>query len=292
MRYDLNILSEIGNHLKNNFVHDTDLITSYCAINQNNVIMKKLILMIIFILACIGQNIFAQDTPASELEKARQLGMQGKKQEANEILGKLMASEPDNRTAVQYWLIANMKRSPTGEMDAIVQLDSLQKLYPKNTGIKFFRIFILAEYGKTEEALAGFEELTRLQPDSAFNWIGKGQMLSELKRHEEAAAAFETALKLDPKRFDVWAMYASNLAHMKKYDAALVAINKGIELNPGYAGNIYNRACIYCLKGDKTHALEDLGTAIKSKPQLKQHARTDEDMKSLWEDADFKMITE
>ena len=254
--------------------------------------MKNLIVMFIFILALLGQNALAQDTPASELDKARQLVMQGQKQEANAILGKLMASEPHNKTAVQYWLMANMKRSPTGELDAIVQLDSLQKLYPKNTGIKFFRNFILAEYGKTEEALAGFDELTRLQPDSALNWIGKGQMLSVLKRHEDAVVAFETALKLDPKRFDVWAMNASELAYLKKYDAALVAINKGIELNPGYAGNIYNRACIYCLKGDKIHALEDLGAAIKSTPQLKQHARTDEDMKSLWEDEDFKKITE
>lgn len=252
--------------------------------------MKNLIF--IFILAFIGQNVLAQDSPANDLEKARQLVMQGQKQEANVILSKLMASEPDNRTAVQYWLMANMKRSPTGEIDAIVQLDSLHNLYPKNTGIIFFKNFILAEYGKNEEALKGFEELTLLQPDSSVNWIGKGQMLSALKRHDEAVAAFETALKLDPKRFDVWAMNSSELAYIKKYDEALIAINKGIELNPGYANNIYNRACIYCLKGDKINALKDLATAVSKMPQLKQHARNDNDMKSLWEDAEFKKITE
>ena len=117
-------------------------------------------------------------------------------------------------------------------------------------------------------------------------------MLSALNRHEEAVAAFEKALSLDPKRFDVWGMEASELAKLKKYDEALVAINKGIELNPGYAGNIYNRACIYCLKGDKTHALEDLATAFVKMPQLKQHAREDEDFKSIWDDADFKKMTQ
>ena len=186
--------------------------------------------------------------------------------------------------------MANMKRSPTGEMDAIVQLDSLQNLYPKNTGIMFFKNFILAEYGKTEEALAGFSKLAELQPDSSLNWIGKGQMLSALKKHEEAVVAFEKALKLDPKRFDVWGMKAAELAQLKKYDEALAAINKGIELKPDYAGNIYNRACIYCLKGDKIHAMEDLGTSFTKMPQLKQHARTDKDLKSIWEDADFKKI--
>ena len=254
--------------------------------------MKNLIFSLIFILAIISQNILAQDSPAGEPEKARQLMMQGQKEEANAIFSKLMASEPDNKMAVQYWLIANMKRSPTGEMDAIVQLDSLHKLYPKNTGVIFYKIFILAEYGKNEEALAGFEELTRLQPDSALNWIGKGQVLSGMKRHQEAVEAFEKALTLDPKRFDVWGMEAIEMSQLKKYDEALVAINKGIDLNPAYAGNIYNRACIYCLKGDKIHAMEDLSTALAKMPQLKQQARKDEDLKSLWEDAEFKKITE
>lgn len=170
-----------------------------------------------------------------------------------------METQPDNKQAVQFWLMANMKRTPTGEQDAIVQLDSLQNLYPKNTGIMFFKYFLQAEYGKPEEALTGFTKLTEMQPDTAVNHIGRGQMLSVLNRHEEAVAAFEKALSLDPAHFDVWGMEAAELAQLKKYDEALVAINKGIELNPDFACNIYNRACIYCLKGEKIHALEDLG---------------------------------
>lgn len=254
--------------------------------------MKNFIVLFILILALTGQNVFAQDSSVSELDKARQLVMQGKKNEANVILCKLIETQPNNKTAVQYWLMANMKRSPTGEMDAIKQLDSLHIIYPENTGIIFFKNFILAEHGKNEEAHAGFEELIRLQPDSALNWIGKGQVLSGMKKHQEAVTAFEKALALDPKRSDVWGMKATELAYQKKYDEALADINKGIELNPDYAGNIYNRACIYCMKGDKTHALEDLGIAITQMPQLKQHARSDEDLKGLWEDEEFKKLTE
>ncbi|NCB08541.1 MAG: tetratricopeptide repeat protein [Bacteroidia bacterium] len=261
-------------------------------LNTNSKNMNNQIIIIIIILVIIGQNVWAQDSPTSELDKARQLIMQGQKQDVNVILGKLMASEPDNKTAVQYWLMANMKRSPTGELDAIVQLDSLHNLYPQNTGIIFFKNFILAEYGKNEEALAGLNELIQLQPDTALNWIGKGQVLSEMKRHQEAVEAFEKALSLDPTRFDVWGMEATALSNLKKIDEALVCINKGIDLNPGYAGNIYSRACIYCLKGDKFHALADLKTAVEKNPQLKQHARKDEDFKILWNDDDFIKLTE
>lgn len=252
---------------------------------------NQITLIVVLLISTISITATSQNTANEELIKAQNLVMQGKKAEASAILDKLMETQPDNKQAVQFWLMANMKRSPTGEMDAISQLDSLQNLYPKNTGIMFFKNFILAEYGKTEEALAGFSKLTELQPDTALNWIGKGQMLSALKRHEEAVVAFEKALKLDPNRFDVWGMKAAELAQLKKYDEALAAINKGIELKPDYAGNIYNRACIYCLKGDKTHALEDLGTAFAKMPQLKQHAAKDEDLKSLWEDPEFIILT-
>lgn len=249
-------------------------------------------LIVVILISTISITVTSQNTANDDLIKAQNLVMQGKNAEASTILGKLMETQPHNKQVVQFWLMANMKRSPTGEMDAIVQLDSLQNLYPENTGIMFFKHFIQAEYGKTEEALAGFSRLTELQPDTSLNWIGKGQMLSALNRHEEAVAAFEKALSLDPKRFDVWGMEASELASLKKFDKALTAINKGIEQNPGYAGNIYNRACIYCLKGDKIRALEDLGSAISKMPQLKQHAREDEDLKSLREDAEFKKITQ
>lgn len=249
-------------------------------------------LIVVVLISTISITVTSQNTANDDLINAQKLVMQGKKTEASAILGKLMETQPDNKQVVQFWLMANMKRSPTGEMDAIVQLDSLQNLYPENTGIMFFKYFIQAEYGKTEEALAGFSRLTELQPDTSLNWIGKGQMLSALNRHEEAVAAFGKALSLDPKRFDVWGMEAIELASLKKYDEALDAINKGIELDPGYAGNIYNRACIYCLKGDKIHALEDLASAISKMPQLKQHARNDEDLKALWNDVEFKKITE
>jgi hypothetical protein len=45
------------------------------------------------------------------------------------------------------------------------------------------------------------------------------------------------------------------------------------------------------LKGDKVNALADLRKAVEINPRLKQHARTDEDFKSLWEDEEFKTIT-
>lgn len=253
--------------------------------------MKNLFAIIVIILICLGQNSVAQNS-AANLDSIRQMIIQGKTTETNAILTKLMQSEPNNKTVVQFWLMANMKRSPTGELEAVNQLDSLAKIYPENTGIIFFKNFIYAEYGKNEEALAGFNKLIQLQPDTSLNYIGKGQVLGAMKRYEEASVAFERAIALDPSRPDVWEMHASSLAYLGKFDEALEAINKGIELNSGFPSSIYNRACIYCLKGDKVNALADLRSAFEKMPRLKQHARSDEDLKSLWEDEEFKKIIE
>ena len=236
----------------------------------------SIVLIILILIAASSHKTFSQESVKDSLLKARNLIMQGQKEEANTILEKIMKSRPDNKQAVQFWLMGNMKRIPEGEMYALKQLDSLLVLYPKNTGIIFFKSFINAEHGKNEEALEGFNTLIELQPDSSLNYIGKGQVLSAMQKHDEAFAAFDKA---------------TVLAKLNRFNEALVAANKAIELAPDYPGNIYNRACIYCLMGDKTKALADLKTAVDKMPQLKQHATEDEDFKSLWEDEDFKELT-
>jgi tetratricopeptide (TPR) repeat protein len=254
--------------------------------------MKKVIVpMILILVLTMSQKLFSQETVKDRILNAQNLVKQGQKAEASIILLKIMEEYPENKEAVQWWLIANMKRTPTGEMDAIQQLDSLTGIYHGNTGILFFKSFILAEYGKNEEALAGFDKLIVLQPDSAINYVAKGQILSALKRHQEAIEAFDKATTLHQKRFDVWAMKASSLAQLKKYDDAISAMNRAVDLAPGNAVNYYNRACMFSLKGDKTNALADLKKAVEINPTFKQNALKDEDFKSLWEDADFKELT-
>ncbi|MCY1721580.1 tetratricopeptide repeat protein [Prolixibacteraceae bacterium Z1-6] len=250
-------------------------------------VLISLILAVTFSLTTLGQ-----ETLTGEVGKARDLIMKGQKEEASAILTKIMESQPDNRQAVQFWLMANMKRTPEGELYAIKQLDSLLVFYPKNTGIIFFKSFILIEHGKNEEGIECINQLIELQPDSSLNYILKGQALSAMQKYEGAFKAFDKATTLDASRFDLWGMKAAVLAKLKHFDEAIIAINKGIDLAPDFPSNIYNRACIYCLMGDKTNALTDLKTAVEKMPRLKQHARKDEDFKGLWTDEEFLNITE
>ncbi|HCY42699.1 MAG TPA: hypothetical protein DHV48_15335 [Prolixibacteraceae bacterium] len=235
-------------------------------------------------------SLWEDDSLKAGLIRAQSLAQQGRKEEASKIYTNLMEIYLDDKEPVKQWLILNMKREPTGEEEAIQSLDQLGKLYQKNSAIIFWRMFLEAEHGHNEAALRDVDSLVKLQPDSAINYVAKGQILSEMKRYDEALKAFDKATKLDPKRADVWGMKAGVLAKLGKYDKALISENKGIELMPASFIGIYNRACIYCLKGDKANALADLKKAIGMNPELKQHVVTDEDFRSLWDDVDFKNL--
>lgn len=231
------------------------------------------------------------DSLKSNLRKANELAKQGKIEEASGIFISLMENYPDNKAAVQGWLILNMKRSPTGEEEAIQTLADLAKKYPRNTGIIFFKMFLEAEHGHNEEALKDIETLIGLQPDSALNWVAKGQVLYELKQYPSSMDAFTRATNLDPKRADVWGMKAGAEAKSGKYAEALKSANKGIEIAPKSFVGIYNRACIYALMGEKTSAIADLKKAIELNPGIKNHARTDKDFESMFDDEEFKNTT-
>jgi len=265
--------------------------------------MKRLIFLI-FLLPVIlfNQKIEAQvsnsqeelarkDTVEAHLQKAQQLTQQGKTEEASKIYIRIIESEPDNRDAVQGWFIANMRKSSSGGEGALKLITELGNSYPENTAIIFWRAFIEASSGLNEEALKDIDSLIKIQPDNALNFILRGQVLHAMARYNEAFQAFDRATSLDPSRWDVWGMKAGSLAKTGKFDEAISSINKGLELAPNEPVNIYNRACIYCLKGDKANALADLQKAISMNPYLKGNARNDEDFKSLYEDEDFKKIT-
>jgi Flp pilus assembly protein TadD len=265
--------------------------------------MKKLIFLISLLLVfTFSQKMLAQvitnpeaqaksDTLKAHLKKAQMLTQQGNTTEASKIYTGIMESEPDNKEAVQGWLMANMKRSPTGEEEAIKQLEELAKSYPKNTAILFFKAYLEAENGHNEEALKDIEKLISSNPNDALNYTMKGQVLFGMEKYSEASQAFNKATSLDPSRGDVWGMQAGALAKIGKFDDAIVAANKGMELAPNNPVSIYNRACIYSLKGDKANALADLQKAISLNPSFKENATKDEDFKSLYNDEDFKKLT-
>jgi tetratricopeptide (TPR) repeat protein len=240
--------------------------------------------------SCFCYSLGQTTTVKDDLNKAQDLARQGNTADASKIYLDLMGKFPDNREAVQGWLMINMNKTQTGEEEAIKQLEELEKSYPNNSAILFFKTFIQVEYKHLNDALSNSERLIKMRPDDGLIWLMRGQVLESLDRNEDALAAYEKATSLDPGNSDSWQIKAGLLAKANRLDEAIASYTKAIELAPNQPVFIYNRGCVYCRKGDKTNALADLGKSVSMNGQFKSYALKDEDFKSLWEDDDFKKI--
>jgi tetratricopeptide (TPR) repeat protein len=254
--------------------------------------MKSLNIFLTAVIAVfIGYYVQGQTSAVKDdLNKAQSLAKQGNTAEASKVYLDIMGKFPENREAVQGWLIINMKRSPTGEEEAIMQLEELEKSYPKNAAIIFFKTFLQTEYRHFDEALKNADKLIKMQPNDAVNWLMKGQILESMNKNDEALIAYNKATSLDSNNSDAWQNKAGLLLKTNKFDEAIESYTKAVLLVPGQPVFLYNRVCAYCRKGDKANALADLSKAISVNPRFKTNASKDEDFKSLWDDPDFKKI--
>jgi tetratricopeptide (TPR) repeat protein len=83
---------------------------------------------------------------------------------------------------------------------------------------------------RTDEALAEYEETTRLQPENPKAWHGKGIALFELRRHEEALQSFDKAIRLKPDDPETWYDRAFCLLELERSEEATVAFKKARRL--------------------------------------------------------------
>jgi len=141
-------------------------------------------------------------------------------------------------------------------------------------------------------ALKSFEKAIELKPDYAEAWYNKGLILMRLRKDKEALESFEKAINLKPNYVKAWNNKGVVLKRLMRYDEALEAFKKALELDKNNTTSLYNIACVYSLKGDKEKALEYLKKAIELKPKLKEESKEDQDFKNLWDDEDFKKLTQ
>jgi tetratricopeptide (TPR) repeat protein len=114
---------------------------------------------------------------------------------------------------------------------------------------------------------------------------------SKTKQFAEAAAMWERVVELNPVVGDYWAKLARARYDAKEYRKAILAHEKALELGGGYRWvAAYDIACCYALLGEKEPALKWLDKAFVSGFRNLKHARDDDDLKSLHDDARFREL--
>jgi tetratricopeptide (TPR) repeat protein len=121
-------------------------------------------------------------------------------------------------------------------------------------------------------------------------YLYKGLALFSMKQYPEAVDQFDVIIR-ECKDSDTLQKAIDNkgisLMGMKKYDEAIAILTDAIKLDPKAAKPWYNLACAYALKKDKGQMLISLEKAIEYDSNLKERARTDDDLSGYRNDKDL-----
>jgi len=122
--------------------------------------------------------------------------------------------------------------------------------------------------GDAEGALAGYERVLALQPDSIAAHGNMGAVLHGLGRLEEAEARYRRVLEIKPDSHEAW----NNLGnvHESRGDSAeaIRCYQKAVEIAPGFAEGFNNLGLAHKSSGKNEKAMEAYEKAVAVQPDM------------------------
>lgn len=108
------------------------------------------------------------------------------------------------------------------------------------------------EIGRSDEALAGFDQAIAALPTSAMPAKVKGMLLHKLGRLPEALAALDRAIAIEPQDVTVWRNRAAIRADAGMLLEAIADLECAIRLQPTFKFSIAERDRLKALLGKAT----------------------------------------
>ena len=118
----------------------------------------------------------------------------------------------------------------------------------------------LAVEGKYDEAIAGYTNVLKTDPNDADSYFERGILFSMQHKDDAAIKDFIKSIGLNPPEPLADAALAALMSvyvTKKDYDQAFLYINKRIELNPMDSSVYYLRGSVYLQRGDFDQAIAD-----------------------------------
>jgi tetratricopeptide (TPR) repeat protein len=128
----------------------------------------------------------------------------------------------------------------------------------------------LARAGKADEAVAQFEEVLAEKPDDAVRQaqlrVDYGNLLADVGRTEEALAAYRRALELDPQLAKAHYNLGLTQLSLGQGEEAKGSFREAIALQPDYPEAHTNLGVVLASQGAVDEALEHYRTAVELRP--------------------------
>lgn len=175
---------------------------------------------------------------------------------------------------------------------AVKEFDKAADIDPKNVWIYIHRGLSYNSLGDFRQAMVDADKAINLDGKISFGYASRGWAYVGLGNYRQAIAELDKASQLDPKNPFIYTtrMWAHNALGNTRQ--AQEDLGRSIELAPNNSLTQYNAAVFYALSGDKGKALAALGKSIGLNSTLKQKAKMDKNLQSLWNDVNFMKIVD
>ena len=126
--------------------------------------------------------------------------------------------------------------------------------------------FVLKREGRFDEAIAQFNEVLKMAPDSAAAHTCLGDALVLTGQREEGMKELETAIRLDPAYADAHCFLANALSMQSRDDEAIRQYEEAIRLNPNFPAAHNNLGTIFWKQGRLLEARAHFSEAVRLRP--------------------------
>lgn len=185
----------------------------------------------------------------------------GDKSGAAEDYETALKYDPDNSLASHN--LAHIK-SLGGDKDAAEKL--LTESIEKNSKLPYPRAergYQRMQSGDLKGALADYNEVVKLEPKEADNYINRGIVKEKLHDLSGALTDFSQAIKLDERNPKAWLCRGNVVSKLNNWKEAIEDYTVAAALDNSYGLAYYNRGIAYQNTGNANSACADLKTAWK-----------------------------
>jgi tetratricopeptide (TPR) repeat protein len=199
-----------------------------------------------------------------------------------------LSLEPDNE---YVYMQRGWSCDGLGEFKrAIAELNKALALNPDDPWALYNRAWASNATGDFPLAARDMDRALKLNPGQASFYSMRGWAYNGLLDFRAALADLNTASKLDPKdkyNFIQRAWAQNGLGNFERAENDFTA---SINIDPKFAEGYYNLAIFYYYREGKEKALIFLARAVELDANLKARARTDPNLKDLYNDAEFSRL--
>lgn len=188
----------------------------------------------------------------------------GRLAEAEAAWGAILARKPGDAEALHLLGLILVR---TGRAEGLELLDKSIERAPRNAAFLNNRAQILAEAGRTEDALRDLRRAVMLEPRFHAGFCHLGSVLRRQGRLDEALAAFRRALAIEARAPEAHTGLGNVLRERGDHAAARAAYEAALAIDPGNPSAHYNLGALLLEMGEPAGAERAFLQALEREPR-------------------------